>query len=558
MKKGFTLMELLAVIILIAVITLITVPMIFTYIGSSKKKAFESGVQNVFDAVNAYISTNENFKEININDSKLNLKNSTYISGYIYVNSEGTLIAENISDGKYCASGEKNDLNIESSNNTSLPCSGLDNTPPTLELMVNSRTTNSITILAEASDRQSGILGYSYSTDNKNWSKIQDNQIITISNLKKGEEVTIYVKVYNINYDGSNETATSTMQKIVASSSNVDEINFEVTTNESNSVKVVNIIYPVGDNYKYYYSTGTNESDFIETTNEKTSVVVKENSVLTAKVIFRDGTFIKNTFEISGIDITGPKAKVSFNSNYEKAKKVVIDILEEQTGLQSKTYSFDGGKTWQIENFKMFGSNVTLTDKIVVRDKLGNLNKEFTVCIDDVCGSSTNTINITKIDSTPPTATWTYNAGTATVTCVDTESGISDSAKGTTFAISGNADVTKTYICSDKAGNLLATSKTFIYNSCLTGSISCVPGYDVSYYQYEYSCNCHESWHCSSGCGKCYGNLATGPIYGCELDGGRWVSSGTSCDSCTGTGTTSTYNACKTLVNTCAAGFTMK
>ena len=401
MKKGFTLIEILAVIVLLAVITLITTPMIYSYIKQSKSEAFESGVKNVFDSVNAYMSSNENLKEISVTDDSLNLKNSVYTSGTIFINSEGSLEAENVSDGIFCASGVKNELNVSEANDTALPCSGLDITPPDLELRVNSRTASSITFLAVGEDRQSGILGYSYSLDQNTWSEISNNPIIKITGLSKSEEVTLYVKAYNINYDGTNEEETVTLGTIVSSTLAVDEINFEINTNESNTVKTLTIIYPSGE---YTYSYSINDGEFVITTEVETDLVITENQKITARITY-GSEITEKTISIEGIDSVGPVAHIEYSSTWQASKTIAVIIDEETSGLQTKTYSFDGGKTWQTSNTRVYANNETLTSKIKVRDKLGNITSTFKICVDGVCGIETDSIIIGYIDKESPTCT---------------------------------------------------------------------------------------------------------------------------------------------------------
>ena len=56
MKKGFTLVELLAVIVVIAVISLISVPLVLGNIESSKQASFKASANEVIDAARAYVS----------------------------------------------------------------------------------------------------------------------------------------------------------------------------------------------------------------------------------------------------------------------------------------------------------------------------------------------------------------------------------------------------------------------------------------------------------------------------------------------------------------------
>jgi len=51
MKKGFTLVELLAVIIILAVIALIATPIVLNVVEKTRKSAFESSVNGIIEAI---------------------------------------------------------------------------------------------------------------------------------------------------------------------------------------------------------------------------------------------------------------------------------------------------------------------------------------------------------------------------------------------------------------------------------------------------------------------------------------------------------------------------
>ena len=58
-EKGFTLVELLAVIVILSVISLIAVPMILNVIEESKKGAIRSSVNGIVEAANLYYTQNK-------------------------------------------------------------------------------------------------------------------------------------------------------------------------------------------------------------------------------------------------------------------------------------------------------------------------------------------------------------------------------------------------------------------------------------------------------------------------------------------------------------------
>lgn len=113
-NKGFTLVELLAVIVVLAVISLISVPMILGVVEEAKKSSFKDSVLSAFDAVEYYIIDNDlgDVPENGIAANLLEMKNNNFESGRFIKNIDGNLIAEFVSDGRYCATGSLTNLNV--------------------------------------------------------------------------------------------------------------------------------------------------------------------------------------------------------------------------------------------------------------------------------------------------------------------------------------------------------------------------------------------------------------------------------------------------------------
>ena len=113
-KKGFTLVEVLAVIIVMSMIALITVPAVLHSIEKAKREAFEDSVYQAFSEVQYYLVKNnlDKIPEEGIDVTKLDLKNNSFVSGVLTVGKTGNIKANNISDGVYCAIGEKDSLKV--------------------------------------------------------------------------------------------------------------------------------------------------------------------------------------------------------------------------------------------------------------------------------------------------------------------------------------------------------------------------------------------------------------------------------------------------------------
>ena len=116
-RKGFTLIELLAVIVILAVIALIASPLIINIIESSRKKAFENSVYGVMSTYDIKTVGDKeaagktyNFPEGN---SDLKYSGTKMIGGSIFLTPSGSIEVRRITDGRYCASGNKTNLVIK-------------------------------------------------------------------------------------------------------------------------------------------------------------------------------------------------------------------------------------------------------------------------------------------------------------------------------------------------------------------------------------------------------------------------------------------------------------
>ena len=86
MKKGFTLVELLAIIVIISVLSLITIPIISSQISISKINSYRTSVQNIIDEAKEYVTsntTNNDIPQKGINIKKLHLNDNNIKSGLI-------------------------------------------------------------------------------------------------------------------------------------------------------------------------------------------------------------------------------------------------------------------------------------------------------------------------------------------------------------------------------------------------------------------------------------------------------------------------------------------
>lgn len=116
-KKGFTLVELLATIILIGMLALIIIPSVAGIITRSEKKTFMASVKGIIRAANDYYASDDVEVEdgscIKATSGTIKLTKDYQITGgnICYINNETYL--DKVTNGKYCATGTLDNLIIE-------------------------------------------------------------------------------------------------------------------------------------------------------------------------------------------------------------------------------------------------------------------------------------------------------------------------------------------------------------------------------------------------------------------------------------------------------------
>lgn len=110
-RKGYTLVELIATIIIIGVLFAILSYVARQQIDKAKKNAFREDIRSVLRSAEMYKEEN-NLKNFNIDISKLELGKVGNLTGNVTL-TNGVLSAYNISNGKFCGNGSSDGITIE-------------------------------------------------------------------------------------------------------------------------------------------------------------------------------------------------------------------------------------------------------------------------------------------------------------------------------------------------------------------------------------------------------------------------------------------------------------
>ena len=184
---------------------------------------------------------------------------------------------------------------------------------------------------------------------------------------------------------------------------NAEEISISISEGKLRGLK---ILAKVRNRTITYSETEWTNQDVIATFNMREGDAIINNEGLNIYTFSGNGEFaleftnaegIQKTLiaKVENIDKIAPKVIINGNPTICTIETVTLTIEASDlgAGLQEMAYSFDGGKTWQAENTKIYQEN-TNGILIQVRDALGNIAK---------CEA----VDITKIghDITEPTCT---------------------------------------------------------------------------------------------------------------------------------------------------------
>lgn len=338
-KRGFTLFELLAVIIILAVIALIVVPVIFGIIENSRKQSIAISGKAYVDYIDERLEIeqlNDNTfsdgkynvinrgKKIQLNSQEMNIKMKGMlpVDGWVIIKDHQVIEALLIF-GKYQYHYKLDNGKIIQE------ITKVGQVAPDIDLVLQS-TTNTITATINKND-QYKINQYEYKLNDGNFVKSDSNQYV-FTELESDREYTITVRCKNTT--GGEITITGTIKTKV-----IDIPTYKIEPSSGWATeKTVTITYPKKSNQFvnpiYEYSLDGGET---WKTVDSSSVDLKftDNGSVIARVSDGNNYKTANSLSVEQIDNTPPTISNIIEKQYTSTINLSYIVEDSQSGIAS-------------------------------------------------------------------------------------------------------------------------------------------------------------------------------------------------------------------------------
>ena len=364
-NKGYTLIELLGVIVILAIIALIVIPTILNVVDESRKNAFKDSVLSASNAIEYYMYENKKneFPTEGIDVTELNLKDN-FISGKFKKNKNGEIEVYFIKDENYCANGKLTNLKIASIDE----CYKVDITESQIDLSKYYllSTTSTITVRVEEGlgfDKESGIKEYRVRINGEEKIIKEKSGEVTFNNLIHDKEYKVEIIIVN-----GNDINKTIEDKIKTKIINVPTYTVE-PTGDAQSKKVTIDYKDESNKYKHEYSVDGGLT-FKEYTGE---VIFEENGTIIAQVTDGTNYVLGSSQTVTDIDTSAPTNSTFTYTKTSKSITVTASGTDEESGIYGYQFSKDNGTTWtSIQTEKTYTFNNLKTDTYNIKVKVIN------------------------------------------------------------------------------------------------------------------------------------------------------------------------------------------
>ena len=401
-KQAFTLIELLAVIIILGIIALISIPLIQNSIYNSKREAFRISVYGIFDAYEVYELKNPFLSEkTNVLNLSLTHKEN-FLSGKVY-RKENIIYVENVSDGIFCANGNLENLEV-----VDRACDLLDTTAPVILKVTSEVTENSIKVYTIYDEGESFLSKHEYRISKEN-ENIEEKEWVSGDELTENLSTKLFLNLkeettYKIQIRLTNtslENNTSLIYETMISTGQITKSIIEIITEEEYAQsKKIKINCPNGDTCSCEYSFDK-ENWF----SYQEEIEIEENGTIYVRCFEGEDKY-EESVTISGIDKTEPTVELIRSQADEK---IILTAKVEPENTNSGyhyTWYKDGNiLTNELEKSIVVSDGGEYQVKVTTGAGVEKLSEEITIraftITYDLNGGEGEIPNGTKIENLP-------------------------------------------------------------------------------------------------------------------------------------------------------------
>lgn len=343
-KKGFTLPEMIAIILLMGIIAIIAVTIITGILEESRRESFRDSVRNSIKSIDYYLLEHNisSLPEQGLEVQGLSVTHvGQFTGGKIVLNDNHEYEADRVTNGRYCASGPIENVVVAKE------CYLLDDTGPEFDIskVVTIVTTSSIKIIVPAEaiiENESTIKNYTYEISNSDLnykaSFTTESDYHTFNGLK--DDTT-----YNLKITVTNSNRLSTTRETIAKTNLIEVPTFDISPLGYATSKIVTVNYPERQiDFVYTYSLDQGDTWTTVDTGTTAEVTFTSNGNIIARVT--DGVNYKTaaTYTVSGIDTTAPLVDLAITANSTNSLTTTATTIENESIITKYEFSIDGGE----------------------------------------------------------------------------------------------------------------------------------------------------------------------------------------------------------------------
>lgn len=419
-KKGFTLTELLAVIVLIGVILAIAVPSYQSYVTRTRKEVLESYKANIIDAANQYAA--KCFQENRLGECKNkdiwekikpNLKNGDDIAKEYNVAVKIINGPSNVSD--------LYSIKLEMTKKDSTKTITVNTSNTNTSGSTGTQTDSSININGNALNTQNNTIKGIFPT--KTTLSITGNvQEVTLKEIKSSckLETNLFSSTTKCNLNlenGKNKikiTYKDEKEKIITI--NADTINPKIETSNINTSPTNKVEFTVTINDDYLDSVESPNECKIEENKENTkkyTCTITENGKYSFSAIDKAGNIEAKDITISNITSETPSVILNIdNEAVSKSKSIEIEYISGSNGNEIG-FNTDQKLKWKLINTsnnkkEKTGEISNLSNKGSEKVEINGLTGTYRFIVEGLTNKAGNKNNdeerTIRLDNTPPSA----------------------------------------------------------------------------------------------------------------------------------------------------------